>query len=79
MEWLQWWHLPLRPARSYEHRRRPPRNNSSRVEDKKPHRYRPGMWALMEIQKYQKSVEFLIRKLPFQRVVQEIVQDMNQT
>ena len=44
---------------------------------KKPHRYRPGTWALMEITQYQKSVEFLIRKLPFQRVVREIVQDMN--
>ena len=44
---------------------------------KKHHRYRPGIWALMEIRKYQKSVEFLTRKLPFQRVVQEIVQDMN--
>ena len=44
---------------------------------KKPHRYRPGTRALMEIRKYQKSVEFLIRKLPFQRVVWEIVQDMN--
>ena len=27
---------------------------------KKPHRYRPGTRALMEIRKYQKSVEFLI-------------------
>ena len=44
---------------------------------KKPHRYRPGTWALMEIRKYQKSVEFLIWKLPFQRVAWEIVQDMN--
>ena len=31
----------------------------------------------MEICKYQKSVEFLIRKLLFQRVVWEIAQDMN--
>ena len=44
---------------------------------KKPHRYRPGTWALMEIRKYQKSIKFLIRKLPFQRVVCEIAQDMN--
>ena len=40
---------------------------------KKPHRYRPGMRALMKIRKYQKSTEFLIRKLPFQRIVQEVV------
>ena len=40
-------------------------------------RYRPGTQALMEICKYQKSMEYLIRKLPFQRVVREIAQDMN--
>ena len=44
---------------------------------KKSHRYRPGTWALMEIRKYQKSIKFLIRKLPFQRVVREIAQDIN--
>ena len=31
----------------------------------------------MEIHNYQKSVEFLTRKLPFQRMVWEIAQDMN--
>ena len=39
-----------------------------------PHRYRPGTVALREIQKYQKSTDLLIRKLPFQRLVCEIVQ-----
>ena len=34
---------------------------------KKPHCYRPGTVALREIRKYQKSMELLIRKLPFQR------------
>ena len=29
----------------------------------------------MEIRKYQKSTEFLIRKLPFQRIVREVAQD----
>jgi histone H3 len=43
---------------------------------KKPHRYRPGTVALREIRKYQKSTELLLRKLPFQRLVREIVQDM---
>ena len=42
----------------------------------KRRRYRPGTRALMEIQQYQKSVEFLIRKLPFQRVVREIAQEI---
>ncbi|MEW5314977.1 MAG: hypothetical protein WDW38_006435 [Sanguina aurantia] len=40
-----------------------------------PHRYRPGMVALREIRKYQKSTELLIRKLPFQRLVREIAQE----
>ena len=30
---------------------------------------------LKEIQKYQKSTELLIRRLPFQRLVREIVQE----
>lgn len=38
----------------------------------KRHRYRPGTVALREIRKYQKSVDLLIRKLPFARVVREI-------
>ncbi|UYV62542.1 H3F3C [Cordylochernes scorpioides] len=42
---------------------------------KKPHRYRPGTVALREIQKYQKSTELLLRKLPFQRLVREIAQE----
>ena len=41
----------------------------------KPHRYRPGTMALKEIRRYQKSTELLIRKLPFQRLVREIVQE----
>jgi len=43
---------------------------------KKPHRYRPGTLALREIRKYQKSTELLIRKLPFQRLVREITQEI---
>ena len=39
------------------------------------HHYRPGIMALMEIRQYQKLVEFLIRKLPFQRLFREIGQD----
>ena len=42
---------------------------------KKPHRYRPGTVAIREIRRYQKSTALLIRKLPFQRLVKEIVQD----
>jgi histone H3 len=43
---------------------------------KKPHRYRPGTVALREIRRYQKSTELLIRKLPFQRLVRELIQDV---
>jgi histone H3 len=42
---------------------------------KKPHRYRPGIVALREIRRYQKSVDLLIRKAPFARLVREIAQD----
>ena len=41
---------------------------------KKPHRYHPGTVALRQICKYQKSTELLIRKLPFQCFVREIMQ-----
>jgi histone H3 len=42
---------------------------------KKKHRYRPETVALREIRKYQKSVDLLIRKAPFARLVSEITQD----
>ena len=48
-------------------------------QQKKPHRYRPGTVALREIQRYQKSTELLIRKLPFQRLVRELAQDLGKT
>lgn len=44
---------------------------------KKPHRYRPGTVALREIRRYQKSTDLLCRKLPFQRLVREIIQDIS--
>ncbi|XP_055136090.1 histone H3.3C [Symphalangus syndactylus] len=44
---------------------------------KKPHRYRPGTVALREVRRYQKSTELLIRRLPFQRLVREIAQELN--
>lgn len=45
---------------------------------KAPHRYRPGTVALREIRRYQKSTDLLLRKLPFQRLVREIAQDIKQ-
>lgn len=35
---------------------------------------RPGQAAIREIKKYQKSTDLLIRKLPFQRLVREVMQ-----
>lgn len=42
----------------------------------KKHRFRPGTVALREIRRYQKTSELLLRKLPFQRLVREIAQDL---
>ena len=42
------------------------------------HRFHPRMMALKEIRHYQKFTGFLIRKLPFQRLVREITIDMAQ-
>ena len=39
-----------------------------------PQRYWPGTKALREIRKYQKTTELLIPKMPFLRVVREILQ-----
>jgi histone H3 len=44
---------------------------------RKPHRWRPGKVAAREIRKFQKSTDLLIRKAPFQHVVQEIVQQVS--
>ena len=56
---------------------KPPRKRGTAqsAAPKKPHRYRPGTVALREICRYQKLTELLIRRLPFQRLVQEIAQD----
>ena len=45
---------------------------------KKPHRYRPGTVALRDIRRYQKSTQLLISKMPFQRLVREIAQNIRQ-
>lgn len=50
-------------------------NNKDPIK-KKQHRFRPGTVALREIRKFQKSSDLLLRKLPFQRLVREIAQDI---
>ena len=44
---------------------------------KRHHHYRLGTVTLREIRRYQKSVELLIAKEPFQHLVREICQDFN--
>ena len=52
------------------------RVQSRRGHIRRPKRYRPGTVALREIRRYQKSTELLIRKIPFQRLVREVVHDL---
>lgn len=49
------------------------RKNLQQKQLKKPHRYLPGTVALREIRKYQKTTQLLIRRLPFQRLLREII------
>ena len=49
---------------------------SGKSRPRRKRRYRPGTLALKEIRKYQTSTNLLIRKLPFQRLVREVVQDL---
>jgi len=44
---------------------------------RRPRRFRSGTVVLREIRKYQKSTDLLIRKLPFQRLVREVVQQIS--
>ena len=44
---------------------------------KKIARHKPGTIAMREIKKYQKSKELMIRKLPFQRLVREIANQIS--
>ena len=43
---------------------------------KKKPRFKQGTVSLREIRRYQKSTELLMRKLPFQRLVREVANDM---
>lgn len=52
------------------------RNHLRRRSGKKRAYYRPGQLALQEIRRYQRSTNLLIKKLPFQRLVREIIADL---
>ena len=45
---------------------------------KKPHCFCPGTVALRKSRRYQKTTDLLIQKLPFQRLVREIAQDIKE-
>jgi histone H3/H4 len=49
--------------------------NNTVVTHKKP-RYRPGSVATREIRKYRSSTNLLIKKLPFQRLVREVTNEL---
>ena len=44
------------------------------ISDEKQRKTQKGMQALKEIQKYQTGTDLLIRRVPFQRLVKEIIQ-----
>lgn len=44
---------------------------------KRPRKYRPGTLALREIRKYQKSVDLLLPKAPFRRLVRDAIQALS--
>ncbi len=52
---------------------------ATQQQDVRRHRFRPGTVALREIRKYQRSTELLIRKLPFQRLVRDICEDVKRS
>ena len=49
------------------------RKGKTGYSEPKKRRFRPGTVALREIRRYQKSMDLLIRKLPFQHLVREIM------
>lgn len=50
--------------------------SASDAPPKKPHRYRPGTRALLEIRRYQKDWKLLMPKLPFSRLAREVLNDL---
>ena len=52
-------------------------NTAMKRSSKRRFRSRPGVVALREIKKYQRSTDLLVPRLPFQRVVKEITGKIN--
>ena len=49
------------------------------MKDRKKMRFKPGTVVLREVKKYQKTVDMLIPRAPFQRLVRSITTDMDHT
>ena len=47
------------------------------MKDKRKNRFKPGTVTLREIKRYQKSVDMLLPRAPFQRLVRTITMDMD--
>ncbi len=45
--------------------------------ERKPHRFRPGTRANMEIRRLQRTTDSLVQKAPLNRVIREVAQDMS--
>lgn len=54
-----------------------PSNKTDSKPSSRKRRFRPGTVALREIRKYQRSTDLLLKKLPFQRLVREVAQQIN--
>lgn len=52
-------------------------SQSQKDGEKKKIRYKPGTVALREIKRYQKSIEMLLPKAPFQRLTKECFRDVD--
>jgi histone H3 len=68
---------PRVAAKTHRVATKAPRKDLEKIR-RKGHKFRPGTVALREIRRYQKSTELLIRKLPFERLVREITQDLGE-
>ena len=60
--------MKMKPAKKME---------SMSQKDRKKPRFHAGTVALREIKRYQKSTDLLIPRAPFQRVVREVVGDVD--
>ena len=67
-----WFQTPTKPSG-----KRVATKTATKTKKPKTWSYKPGTVALREIRRYQKSTELLIRKLPFQRLVREVAQDVD--